>query len=465
MSVATVAERADAGRAARRRVARSALGTWDPAARTHDPVDTLALQATSRVPELVPIRHGRMAASPFAHFRGAALAMALDLATRPSTGLTVQLCGDAHLSNFGGFASPERSLVFDLNDFDETLPGPFEWDVARLAASMVVAARDRGFDAAVARTAVLDTVAMYRTAMHEFAAQRDLEVWYATLDVEALAARLADSLSAKARKRSERTIAKARAKDQLRAAAKLTEVVDGELRFRSDPPLLVPMSELAADAGVPAERVVETITESLESYRSTLQPDRVHLLDGYHLRDVARKVVGVGSVGTRAWVVLLTGRDDADPLVIQVKEAQASVLEAVLPRSVYDNHGQRVVEGQRLLQASSDILLGWKGTVGLDGYDRDFYMRQLWDWKASAAVESMEPGTLQTYGRACGWTLARAHARSGDRIAIAAYLGTGTRFDEAMARWASAYADQNDRDHAALVAAIEDGRLSATFGV
>ena len=459
----SVDERIAIGKAARKAVPRSAHGAWDPAQRTHDPIALLQQQAEARVPELVPIRHGRMSASAFANYRGAALMMAADLATMPSTGLDVQLCGDAHLSNFGGFASPERKLVFDLNDFDETLPGPFEWDVKRLVASIDVAARASGYDDALRKDMVLGASRAYREAMAQFAAMRDLEVWYSSLDVEAVLAAMRDQADAAQRKRAKKGLAKAHSKDQLRAAAKLTQVVDGRLRFISNPPLLVPVGDLfGTEIG---EELEAAVRGSLESYQHSLNADRRHLLSRYRFMDLARKVVGVGSVGTRAWVALFIGRDDQDPLVLQVKEAQASVLEQFLPASQYDTHGQRVVEGQRLMQAASDILLGWQQTDGIDGIRRDYFMRQLWDWKASVEVGLLEPPMLARYGELCGWTLARAHARSGDRVAIAAYLGNGGSFDAAMASFASAYADQNDRDHAELVAAIGDGRLAAEVGI
>ncbi|MCU1372577.1 MAG: hypothetical protein JWO77_3771 [Ilumatobacteraceae bacterium] len=462
-NLVTVEDHVAVGKAVRKAVPRSSLGHWSQAQRTHDPVTLLEQQAETRVPDLVPIRHGRMSVSAFANFRGAALMMAADLATTPNTGLTVQLCGDAHLSNFGGFASPERKLVFDLNDFDETLPGPFEWDVKRLVASIDVAGRSNGLEEETRRDMVLGAARSYREAMAQFAAMRDLEVWYSSLDVEAVLGTMQAQADAAQRKRAKKGLAKAHGKDQLRAAAKLTELVDGHLRFIDNPPLLVSAGKLfGAEAGANLE---DAVRGSLDSYRESLNADRRHLLGRYRFMDLARKVVGVGSVGTRAWVALFVGRDDDDPLVLQVKEAQRSVLEEFLPASVYATHGQRVVEGQRLMQASSDILLGWQQTDGIDGVRRDYFMRQLWDWKASVEVELLEAPMLARYGELCAWTLARAHARSGDRVAIAAYLGTGGSFDKAMAAFAGAYADQNDRDHAALVAAIADGRLQAQMGI
>ncbi len=459
----TVEERAARGKAARRAVPRSSHADWSESQRTHDSIDLLQEQAATRVPDLVPIRHGRMSATAFANYRGAALMMAADLATVPASGLDVQLCGDAHLSNFGGFASPERKLVFDLNDFDETLPGPFEWDVKRLVASIEVAARSNGFDDATRKDMVVGAGRSYREAMAQFSAMRDLEVWYSSLDVEAALATMQAQADAAQRKRAKKGVAKALGKDQLRAAAKLTHVVDGHLQFIDNPPLVVSAGKLfGTKVGAELE---EAVRGSLHSYQQSLNADRRHLLARYKFMDLARKVVGVGSVGTRAWIALFVGRDDDDPLVLQVKEAQASVLERFLPASKFSTHGQRVVEGQRLMQASSDILLGWQQTDGIDGVRRDYFMRQLWDWKASVDVDLLEPAMLARYGELCAWTLARAHARSGDRIAIAAYLGTSSTFDQAMAEFAASYADQNDRDHAALLAAIADGRLAAETGI
>jgi uncharacterized protein (DUF2252 family) len=460
----TPAERAAVGKAARAEVPRSSHGGWDPAADRRDPVELLEQQAETRVPELVPIRYGRMLTSPFAFYRGAAGLMATDLAATPSSGLTAQLCGDAHLSNFGGFASPDRDLLFDLNDFDETLPGPWEWDVKRLATSFAIAGRDHEFDDADRRLAVLAAVRVYREAMRRFAEMRNLEVWYARLDLAAIRALWAASAKRAEAKGFERSVAKARAKDSLRALSKLTHRLDGELRIISDPPLIVPLEELLPDdeGGGQAEAWLRGI---LDSYTASLDDEYRRLLDGYRLVHCARKVVGVGSVGTRAWIVLLTGRDEEDPLFLQVKEAQASVLEPHAAPCRFENQGQRVVEGQRLMQAASDILLGWVRALGIDGKPHDYYVRQLWDQKASAPIELMTPHALATYAEMCGATLARAHARSGDRIAIASYLGGGTRFDEAIAEFAEAYADQSERDYAALQAAVEAGRVTARTGL
>jgi uncharacterized protein (DUF2252 family) len=459
----STSERAARGKAARAEVPRSSHAAWGSPPGHRDPVEILDDQATQRLPELVPVRYGRMLTSPFAFFRGAAAIMAADLAATPRSGLQVQLCGDAHLSNFGGFASPERDLVFDINDFDETLPGPWEWDVKRLAASVEIAARESGFKPGQRRRAVVATVRGYREAMRAFAAMRNLEVWYARVDAAAILADAVQQVDARDRARIDRLNAKAMTKDSTKALSKLTQSVDGESRFLSDPPLIVPVSELLP--GASGEAIREQIGDLLRQYQETLRPDRRHLLEGFRYVDLARKVVGVGSVGTRAWLVLLLGRDGDDPLMLQVKEATASVLEPHLGAAGQPNHGQRVVEGQWLMQSASDILLGWLHATGMDDQERDFYVRQLWDWKRSAEVETMGPALLAVYGQLCGWTLARAHARSGDRIAIAAYLGGGNTFDTAVAAFAEAYADQNERDYAALAAAAQSGRIAVVEGL
>jgi uncharacterized protein (DUF2252 family) len=409
------------------------------------------------VQELVPIRYGRMLASPFSFYRGGAAIMAADLAAGPRSGLEAQLCGDAHLSNFGGFAAPDRTHLFDVNDFDETLPGPFEWDVKRLAASVAIAGRTQGFDDRERRSAVLAAAGEYRQAMRRFAAMRNVDVWYARLNIEKLLARWGSEASRRRRRQVEAAVAKAEHKDSLRALRKLTREVDGEPRIVSDPPLIIPVEELAPGAAGAA--VATAIEEMLATYRETLDRERRVLMEGYRYTHLARKVVGVGSVGTRAWIALLLGRDSDDPLFLQVKEAQPSVLEPFAAKSRFSHQGQRVVEGQRLMQAASDILLGWLTADGIDSRRRDFYVRQLWDWKESAELERMAPNDMATYGQLCGWTLARAHARSGDRIAIAAYLGGGDVFDRAMADFAESYADQNERDYAALVSAANAGRV------
>ena len=453
-----VSERAAAGKAARSGARRTSHGEWEPAKGRTDPLEILEAQATSRVPELVPIRYGRMAVSPFTFFRGAAAVMAADLAPTPVSGIAVQACGDAHLTNFGGFAAPDRTLVFDVNDFDETLPGPWEWDLKRLTASFEIAARQNGFDRKRRRAAVLAAVGEYRQAMRRFAGMTNLEIWYSRLDADRLLEVLREHVPASVKK-VEKGVAKARGKDNLRALDRLTHRVDGELRIVSDPPLLVPAEELLE--GNAREEFEAVILQVLDSYRSTVQGDRRSLLGSYRFRHMARKVVGVGSVGTRAWIVLLTGRDDLDPLFLQAKEAQSSVLEPYVGASRFDNHGQRVVEGQRLMQAASDIFLGWCPARGIDGLERDFYVRQLWDWKRSVDPETLSPEGLAGYGRLCGGTLARAHARSGDPIAIGAYLGSSATFDEASADFAALYADQNEKDHEALLAAISSGRIAA----
>jgi uncharacterized protein (DUF2252 family) len=428
--------------------------------RSRDPVGLLLEQAKSRVSELVPVRHGRMLVSPFTFYRGAALPMAADLATTPTSGLRVQLCGDAHLSNFGAFASPERRLVFDVNDFDEALPGPFEWDVNRLAASLAVAGRDNGFSRKERRQVVLAGVEGYRTAMRAFAQQHFMEVWYAHLDIEDALGQFRSQLKAKRFKVAEKLLAKAHTRDSMQALAKLTTVTEGRRRIVSDPPLIEPVEEVFAD--VRADQIYKTVRAVLGRYRRTLQSDRRLLLEYFSLVQVARKVVGVGSVGTRAWILLLEGADGSEPLFLQAKEAQTSVLAGWCGRSQYANQGERVVAGQHLMQAQSDIFLGWARVPAPDGVNRDFYVRQLRDWKLSFPIEQALPAGLKVYAGLCGWTLARAHARSGDRIALAAYLGGSARFDQAIAEFAETYADQNERDYAALQAAVKDGRAEST---
>ncbi|WP_205650589.1 DUF2252 domain-containing protein [Actinoplanes solisilvae] len=452
----TPAERAQAGRAARKRVPPAAHTDFAPAAGRADPVDLIIAQEQDRLPELLPIRHGRMVASPFAFYRGSANVMAADLAAAPSSGLKAQLCGDAHLSNFGMFASPERRLIFDVNDFDETSGGPWEWDLKRLLASLTLAGRSNGFKRRQRAEIVLAAARAYREAMAGFAGRGELEVWYARADVDDLAARLGKA----SRKKLTAAGTKARGRDSLQAYRKLTAVIDGNPRIVADPPLLVPVGDLVSEGQ--SAQVEAQIRKVLGGYRDTLPDDKRRLIDAFRFVDLARKVVGVGSVGTRCWIVLLTGRDHTDPLLLQVKEAGPSVL---APNSAGDNHGRRVVRGQRLMQAASDIFLGWQRVTGVDGRERDFYVRQLRDWKGSAVVDTMDFETLLQYGRLCAWTLARAHARSGDRIAIAAYLGDDDRYDRAFGAFAQAYADQTEHDHAAFASAIAAGRLEARTGI
>jgi uncharacterized protein (DUF2252 family) len=461
----TTAERAARGKTARRAVPRESHAMFDLPSDRPDPIALLEEQAKSRVPELVPIRWGRMMVSPFTYYRGAALPMASDLADTPVSGLAVQACGDAHLSNFGIFGSAERRLMFDVNDFDETLPGPWEWDVKRLAASLEIAGRDNGFPVKQRRDIVTAAVARYRMAMREFASMTNLNVWYAHADITELRAAMDAQLRARQRKLLDQGLAKAHTRDSMQELAKLCQPVDGRPRIISDPPLLVPIDEL-----IPAETDRATMEAYLESlivkYRRTLETDRKYLLDQFRFCDAARKVVGVGSVGTRCWIVLMLGRDETDALFLQVKEAEASVLSRFVGASKYANQGQRVVAGQRLMQASSDIFLGWQSTeAGLDGKPRDFYVRQLRDWKFSIEIATLRPEGLQMYGELCSWTLARAHARSGDRIAIASYLGGSDVFDRAIAKFAPAYADQNERDHQAVVDAVKSGRITAEQGL
>jgi uncharacterized protein (DUF2252 family) len=501
---ASIDERLAKGREARTVTPPSSHTKWHPAADRPDPVALLEEQDLTREPDLIPVRHGRMMVSPFTFYRGAAKIMAADLKDTPVAGLNAQLCGDAHLSNFGAFASPERRLLFDLNDFDETLPGPFEFDVKRMAASFTIAARNNGFAKADARAATRESVTAYREAMASFAQMRTMDIWYSRLDEDELmrAARVAlselhgDMAAAKkqekrdkqakqekaakkagkqekldrqgekearaAEKRAEKTLAKAHTRDSLQALSKLGELVDGQYRIVSQPPIVVPLRDLAATYGLSAEEADGVIRDQFRAYRGTLQHDRRHLLEQFQVVDAARKVVGVGSVGTRAFIVLLNGRDQQDPLFLQIKEATESVLEAYLPKSRYRQHGQRVVEGQRMMQAASDIYLGW--TKGLD-VRRHFYWRQLRDMKGSALVEAMIPTGLTVYARICGWTLARAHARSGDPVAMAEYLGESDEFDKSITDFSERYADQNEEDYQEFVNAVRSGRLLAHEGV
>jgi len=483
-------ERQAQGRQAQDRTPLSSHSGWQPAVDRPDPVALLEEQDTTREPDLVPVRHGRMMVSPFTFYRGAAKIMAADLKDTPVAGLDAQLCGDAHLSNFGAFASPERRLLFDLNDFDETLPGPFEYDVKRMAASFVIAGRNNGFSGADARAAAVASVAAYREAMAGFAQMSTMDIWYSHFDEDRLQQLIRgavaevskeekktkkakdkkdekkdlreEKLTREAAKRAEKNLAKAHTRDSTQALSKLCEVADGQYRIVSQPPVIVPARELAATYGLSPDEVMPVLHEQFRAYRATLQDDRRRLLEKFQIVDAARKVVGVGSVGTRAFIVLLQGRDAQDPLFLQIKEATASVLEAYLPKSRFRQHGERVVQGQRMMQAVSDIFLGW--TKGLD-VTRNFYWRQLRDMKGSALVELMAPVTLTFYARICGWTLARAHARSGDPVALATYLGSGDTFDQSIVDFCERYADQNEKDYEQFVGAVRSGRLQAVEGV
>ena len=453
----TVYASASRGKAARRAAPRASHAEFSRAPDRSDPVELLERQSASRVPELVPIRYGRMLVSPFTFYRGAAAIMAEDLASTPQSGLRVQCCGDAHLSNFGVFASPDRRLVFDLNDFDETLPGPWEWDVKRLAASMLIAAQSNGFRKRDQRRAVLETVAAYRDAMAGFASMGNLDVWYARFEIEAVLSRYADQFKPRAVKGAHKALAKARTKDSMSALSKLAQVVDGELRIVDQSPLIVPLDKLAQ--GTERQQILKELRRLLGVYRESLPVDRRALFDQFTLVDFARKVVGVGSVGTEAWIALLLGPVGSEPLFLQIKEAQASVLEDYLEASEYGHHGDCVDVGQRLMQATSDIFLGWLRVQSPD------YGRQLKDWKGSAEIEQLNPDGLATYGRMCGWTLARAHARTGDRVAIAAYLGRSDTFDQAILDFSQLYAEQNERDYGALAEAVDSGRIVAETGL
>ena len=454
----SAAERAALGKAARAQSPRTSHGDWEPAPDRRDPVEVLEAQSVDRVTELVPLRYGRMLVSAFAFYRGAAAIMAADLAATPTSGVWVQACGDAHLSNFGAYAAPDRTLVLDINDFDETLPGPWEWDLKRLAASFEIGGRDRGFSGAQRRDVVLAGARAYREQMRELAALSNLDVWYRRVDVSQIRETFAPAARKGERKTFERNVAKTQRKDRVRAFSKLTHEVDGELRIASDPPVLVPLDEIFT--GKVLKTAETRLRGVLEQYRETLSPESRRLFDGYRYVHSARKVVGVGSVGTRAWIALFIGRDEHDPLFLQVKEAQASVLEPVTAPSEFPHQGERVVRGQRLTQSASDIMLGWLTAEGPDSKKRDFYVRQLWDQKGAAAVELMSPRTMTMYAQICGGILARAHARSSDRIAIAAYLGKSDSFDQAVVRFAAAYADQNESDYTQLMEAVEDGRIA-----
>jgi uncharacterized protein (DUF2252 family) len=479
-------ERQAKGRQASDQTPPSSHSGWHPAADRPDPVALLEEQDLTREPDLVPVRHGRMMVSPFTFYRGGAKIMAADLKDTPVAGLGAQLCGDAHLSNFGLFASPERRLLFDLNDFDETLPGPFEWDVKRMAASFMIAARNNGFSKAEARAATQASVTAYREAMADFAKMPTMDIWYSHLDEDELRAALRSALAGRKKevkgakgkkgkkdaeqeklaKRAQRvadqTAAKAHTRDSLSALSKLGELAGGQYQIVSQPPVIIPARDLAATYGLSPDEVMPVIRDQFRAYRATLQADRRHLLEQFEIVDAARKVVGVGSVGTRAFIVLLLGRDAQDPLFLQIKEATASVLEAYLPKSRFRQHGQRVVEGQRMMQAASDIYLGW--TKGLD-VNRHFYWRQLRDMKGSVVVETLLPLGLAFYAGICGWTMARAHARSGDPVAIATYLGASDAFDKSITDFSQRYADQNEQDYEAFVKAVQSGRLQAVEGV
>jgi uncharacterized protein (DUF2252 family) len=461
-------ERVSKGKAARATVPRTSHGRWAPPSNRPDPIGMLEEQAATRVPELVPIRYGRMLESAFAFYRGAALIMASDLDTTQRSGFTVQLCGDAHLSNFGMFASPERHLLFDLNDFDETLPGPWEWDVKRLAASFEVMGRDRGFGRPDRRDIVLTCVRSYRSTMGRAAQMGVLESWYEHIRVDDVLAWMQRQLQKERLGKDElkltaREAAKARTRDSIRVSTRLADEVDGHPRFVGDPPMIVPIEDLLP-AGTDRDDIESWIASLVKTYRRSISR-QFHPIEEFRYVHLARKVVGVGSVGTRAWILLFVGRDDDDPLVLQAKEAQASVLERFLGESRHANHGQRITEGQRLMQGASDVFLGWLRLKGIDGETRDYYVRQLHDWKGGVDLDTLRVSRAEGYATLCGATLANAHARWGDRVAIAAYLGKGDAFDRALADFAVTYADQNERDYEELVRAVRAGRLTAEVGV
>ncbi|MFF3411021.1 DUF2252 domain-containing protein [Streptomyces sp. NPDC002742] len=455
----TTQERVARGKAARTTVPRASHAEFRPSSKRQDPVDIIEKQSATRVPDLVPIRYARMSEAPFRFYRGAAAIMAADLAETPHTGIRVQCCGDAHMLNFRLLASPERRLMFDINDFDETLPGPWEWDVKRLSSSLVIAGRANGFSGKERASVVRAAVQSYRERMRSFAGMGNLEVWYARFDADELQQQFAPLLSAKVRDSWEKTRERARAHDTLQVFDKLTHVIDGRRLIAPDPPLLMRLHDLLPDTE--RGKLEKKLSRLIERYGQTLSTDRRTLLESYRFTDVARKVVGVGSVGTRCWIILLLGKDDEDPLFLQAKEADESVLAPYVGGSVYGTQGERVVSGQRLMQATSDVFLGWERLTGMDGKQRDFYVRQLRDWKGIAVAENMPPKRMALFGQLCGATLARAHARSGDRIAIAAYLGGGDAFDRALVTFAELYADQNEKDHRALVDAIRAGRVPA----
>ena len=468
----SVDERIARGRAAREQVPLSVHTGWAPAPGRPDPVALLEEQNPTREPDLVPVRHGRMLVSPFTFYRGAAKIMAADLKDTPTARLNVQLCGDAHLSNFGAFASPERMLLFGLNDFDETLPGPFEYDVKRMAASFTIAARNNGFTRSDARAATLESVSSYRAQMAEFAEMRTMDIWYARLSEQELLRGAKDTArdltraghkhAKTAAKTAQQQARKAHTRDSLQAQSKLAERVGDRYRIVSQPPVVIPLRDLAPSIGLSVDEMEHVIHDQFRAYRDTLQDDRRHLLEKFEIVDMAHKVVGVGSVGLRAFIVLLQGRDQHDPLFLQVKEAAASVLEDHLPKSRYRHPGERVVQGQRLMQAASDIFLGWTRSHDANRY---LYWRQLRDMKGSALVETMIPAALTFFAQVCGRTLARAHARSGDPVALAAYMGKKDRFERSITDFAERYAERNERDYEAFAEAIRSGRLAAVENV
>jgi uncharacterized protein (DUF2252 family) len=452
------AQRAELGKAARRAVPREAQAHCDLRRDRPDPVCLLERQAATRIPGLLPIRYGRMLASPLAYLRGAALAMAGDLAGTPATGFAVQACGDAHLGNFGIFASPERRLVFDINDFDETLPAPWEWDIKRLAASLEVAGRASSYAGKQRRRVVREAVGHYRLEMRRLAGAGNLDVWYSRGELDELRERFQAILTRRERELAARDLSRpVLADEELRSLPATSRRADGLPRITAAPPLVVPLDELDPSGAEAAD-----LTRIVDGYRASLEPGRQYLVSQFTVADMARKVSGVGSAGLRCWVVLLSGRDRDDQLFLQLKEAQPSVLSEFAGASALGSHGERVVTGQRIMQAASDMFLGWHHGGADSG---DYYVRQLRDWKFTVSTAQMAAETMRTYGALCGRTLARAHARSGDRIAIAAYLGSSAAFESAIGEYATAYADQNEQDYATFRSAVRSGRLKAEPGV
>ena len=449
--------RAAAGTELRGRFPLADHAAWQFSPDRRDVIGLLEQQNTIRLQSLIPLRFSRMAVSPFTFYRGAAAIMANDLARTPVTGIPVQCIGDAHIGNFGIFYSPSKRLMFDVNDFDETTIGPWEWDIKRLAVSVEIAGRTLGLKESQCRQAVHRCVRHYRESIRDFASRGFLDTWYTHIDLEDRLDELEKSTKARPSRTLHGAISKAKAKDSRKAADRLTYVDNGRLRFRSDPPELVQINDLPGYDDVDALR--GRLDMLLDTYRDSLYADRRHVLDQYHFEDIARKVVGVGSVGTRCWVGAFVGRDLSDPLILQMKEAVASVLAPYVGNAPYPTHGERVVQGQKLVQSTADILLGWAQFIASDGRPRDYYVRQLWNGKGSINLDTLHADSLSNLGALCAWCLAHAHARSGDSVAIGAYLGQGEEFDDALVAFSAAYADQNEDDFALFTRLIKSGEL------